>query len=129
MRWKSREIMREILSGVVTIKQPVIRIGSVTIRWESWKTKTKMEGRKNCVACTIARVIQIKECFQQKSGSKSKDNSAVDGRNSEEHETYVVDSTTVDCKSWSHTPPQAAQNRCSAVVLYEQQQERRTHVL
>ena len=39
------------------------------------------------------------ERFQQKSGSKCKDSSTVDGRNSEEHETYVVDSTTVDCRS------------------------------
>ena len=37
------------------------------------------------------------ECSQQKSGSKCKDSSTVDG--SEEHENYVVDSTTVDCKS------------------------------
>ena len=40
------------------------------------------------------------QCFQQKSGSKCKDNSTVvDGKHSEEHETYVVDKTTVDCKS------------------------------
>ena len=40
------------------------------------------------------------ECFQQKSSSKCKDNSPVEGRNSEEHEIYVVDSTTtVGCKS------------------------------
>ena len=39
------------------------------------------------------------ECFQQKSGSKRKDSSTVDDRNSEEYETYVVDRTTVDCKS------------------------------
>ena len=36
--------------------------------------------------------------LSQKSGSKYKDSSTVDGRNSEEHETYVKDSTTVDCK-------------------------------
>ena len=39
------------------------------------------------------------ECFQQKSGSKCKDSYTVDGRNSEEHETYVVESITVGCKS------------------------------
>ena len=39
------------------------------------------------------------ECFQQKSGNKYKDYSTFDGRNSEKHETYVVDSTAVDCKS------------------------------
>ena len=39
------------------------------------------------------------ECFQQKSSSKFKDSSTVDGRNSKIHETYVVHSTTVDCKS------------------------------
>ena len=36
------------------------------------------------------------ECFQQRSSSKYKDS---DGRNSEEHETYVVDNTAVGCKS------------------------------
>ena len=39
------------------------------------------------------------ESFEQKNGSKCKDSSTVDSRNSEEHETYVVDSTTVGCKS------------------------------
>ena len=40
------------------------------------------------------------ECFQQRSSSKCKDSSTVDGRNSEEHQTFVVDSTTtIDCKS------------------------------
>ena len=34
------------------------------------------------------------------SGSSCKDSSTVvDGKNSDEHEAYVVDSTTVDCKS------------------------------
>ena len=37
------------------------------------------------------------ECFQQKSDSKCKDSFTVDG--SGEHETYVVGSTTVACKS------------------------------
>ena len=36
------------------------------------------------------------ECFQQRSSSKYKDS---DGRNSEDHETYVVDSAAVGCKS------------------------------
>ena len=40
------------------------------------------------------------ECFQQRrSSSKCKDSSTVDRINSEEHETYVVDSTAVGCKS------------------------------
>ena len=40
------------------------------------------------------------ECFQQKSGSKCKysPTTAVDGKNSVDHETFVVDRTTVDCK-------------------------------
>ena len=58
MRWKSLKITRKRKSSVVTIKQAVIRISSVTIRWERRK-KSSMEGRKNGVACTIARVIQI----------------------------------------------------------------------
>ena len=41
------------------------------------------------VAHTIARAIQINNIRS----------STVDGRESEEHETYVVDSTIVDCKS------------------------------
>ena len=39
------------------------------------------------------------EYFQQRSSSKCKDGFTVDGRNREEHQTYVVDSTIVDCKS------------------------------
>ena len=85
-------IMRERKSGVVTIKQTVIRISSVISKWGSPK-KSKMEGRKNGVACTIARAVQIKNAF-----SRSKNNSTVDG-NSEEYETYVEDSPVVDCKS------------------------------
>ena len=39
------------------------------------------------------------ECSQQKSRRNFKDISTVgDDKNSEKHETYVVDSTTVDCK-------------------------------
>ena len=56
--------MRESKSGVVTIKHAAIRISSVTIRWTRRKKK-KMEGRKNGVACTIARVIQIKNVFSR----------------------------------------------------------------
>ena len=40
-----------------------------------------------------------KECFQQKRGSKCKDGSTVDGKNSRQHEMCIADSTTVDCKS------------------------------
>ena len=40
-----------------------------------------------------------KKCSQQRNSSKYKDSSTVDGRNGEEHETYVVDSTAIDCKS------------------------------
>ena len=36
--------MKERKSGVVTIKQAVIRISSVTSKWESRKN-SKMEGR------------------------------------------------------------------------------------
>ena len=47
----------------------------------------------------MARVIQNQECSQQRNSSKCKDSSTVDGRNSKEHETYVVDSTAIGCKS------------------------------
>ena len=47
MRWNSIEISitREIKNDVVTIEQTVIRIGSVTSKWESRKN-SRMEGRK-----------------------------------------------------------------------------------
>ena len=67
MSWKNQEnsIMRERKS-VVTIKQTVIRIiSSATSKWESRKN-SKMEGGKNGVACTIARVIQIKNAFSRR---------------------------------------------------------------
>ena len=51
--------MRERKSGAVTIKQVVIRISSVTIRWKK-REKKKMGGRKNGVACTIAPIILTK---------------------------------------------------------------------
>ena len=54
---KSRNQERE-KSCVVTIKQAVIR------RWERRK-QSKLEGRKNAVACTIARVIQIDNVFSR----------------------------------------------------------------
>ena len=67
MRWKSREnsITGERKSDVVTIKQTVIRISSVTSRWKSRKN-SKMEVRKNGVACTIARVIHIKNAVSRR---------------------------------------------------------------
>ena len=61
----NNSIMRERKSGVVTIKQAVIRISSVTSKCESRK-KLKMEGRKNGVACTTARVVQIKNVFSRR---------------------------------------------------------------
>ena len=39
------------------------------------------------------------ECFQQRSSSKCKDSSTVDGKNSRKHETFVVDSTALGCRS------------------------------
>ena len=51
-------------NSVVAIKQTVIRISSVTSRQGSRK-KSKMKVRKNGVACTIARVIQIKNAFSR----------------------------------------------------------------
>ena len=67
MRWKSLEnsITRERKSGVVAVKQTVIRISSVASRKAS-KTKSKMEVIKNGIACTIARVIQIKNAFSRR---------------------------------------------------------------
>ena len=100
MRWKSREnsITTDRKSGVVPIKQAVIRISSVAIRWKS-RTKNKSGRQKEWCSLHNSMSHSNQECFQQKSSSKCKDSSTVDGRNSEEHETYVVDSTTVDCKS------------------------------
>ena len=64
MKWKSHEIRRERKSGVVTIKQAVIRTSSVTIRWER-RRKSKIKGRTNGEACTRVRVIQIKNVFSR----------------------------------------------------------------
>ena len=63
--------MRERKSGVNSIKLVVFRISSVFSKLKSGKSP-KMEGRKNYVACTIARVISNQEYFQQKSGSNGK---------------------------------------------------------
>ena len=57
--------MRERKGGVVTIEQTVIRISCVTSKWGSRKN-SKMEGSKNGVACTIARVIQINNAFSRR---------------------------------------------------------------
>ena len=60
----------------------------------------KTENRKNQRYSGLNLHNSTSHCFQQKSGNKCKDSSTVvDGRNNEEHEIYVVDSTTVDCKS------------------------------
>ena len=59
---------------------------------QKWKSE-KMSSLHNSTSHSN------QERFQQKSSSRCKESSTVDGRNSEEHETYVVDSTTVDCKS------------------------------
>ena len=40
------------------------------------------------------------ECYQQENGRKYMDIYTVDGKNSETHETYDVDSTILDCKSY-----------------------------
>ena len=50
-------------SGIVAIKQTVIRISSVTSKC---RKISKTEGRKNSVACTIARDIQIKNAFSKR---------------------------------------------------------------
>ena len=57
------------------------------------------------------------KCFQQKSGSKCKNSSTVvvDGRNSEEHENYVVNTTTVDCKPCCCSSSKAAKSNESRV--------------
>ena len=62
--------------------------------------KIKMEGKKKYCSLYNSTSPSNRECFQQKNGSKCKDSSTVaDGKSSEEHETYVIHSTTVDCKS------------------------------
>ena len=57
-------------------------------------------GRQEKCSLHNSSSYSNQECFQQKSGSKCKDSfTVIDGKNSEEHETCVVDSRTVDCKS------------------------------
>ena len=58
------------------------------------------------------------KCIQQKSGSKCNGSSTVDGRKSEEHETYVADSTTVDCKSCSCSNGKIAKKSNESKVEY-----------
>ena len=58
------------------------------------------------------------ECFQQRSSSRCKDSSTVDGRNGEEHETYVVDSTTVGCKSYCRRNGKVARMSSESNVEY-----------
>ena len=62
--------------------------------------KIKNERQKKWCSLHNSTSYSNQECFQQKkSDSKCKDSSTVDSRNSEEHEPFVVDSTTVDCNS------------------------------
>ena len=89
--------MRKRMSGVDTIKLKVIRIRSVSSKWKRRK-KTKMEGRKNGVAYTIARVIQIKNTLSRRVAVNVKTVLLLLIKNNK-HETYDVDNTTVDCKS------------------------------
>ena len=64
------------------------------------KTEKIKNGRqKKWCSLHVSTNHSNQECFQQRSSSNCKDSSTVDGRNSEEHETYVVDSTAVGCKS------------------------------
>ena len=61
------------------------------------KDKKKKNGRqKKWCSLHNSTNYSNQECFQQRSSSNCKDS---DGRNSEEHDTYVVDSTAVGCKS------------------------------
>ena len=60
--------------------------------------KIKNESQKKWCSLHSSTSHLNQESFQQRSSSKRKDSSTVDGRNSEEHETYVIGSTTVDCK-------------------------------
>ena len=59
-----------------------------------------MESRKNGVAYTIARVVQIKDAFSRRVavnvGTVLLLLVKIDSR---KHATFVVDSTAVDCKS------------------------------
>ena len=57
-----------------------------------------MEDRKKCVAFTIAVVIQTRNANNRRVAICEK-RSTVDGKNSEKHNIYVIDRTTVSCKS------------------------------
>ena len=64
------------------------------------------------VACTMARrVIQIKNVFSREVAVNVRTVLLfADGRNSEEHETYVVDSTAVGCRSCCCSNGKVAKN-------------------
>ena len=62
--------------------------------------KIKNERQKKWCSLHNSTSHSNQECFQQRSSSKCKESSTVDGRNSEKHETYVVVSTAaVGCRS------------------------------
>ena len=64
------------------------------------KTEEKKNGwQKKWCSLHNSTSHSNQECFQQRSSNKCKDSSTVDGRNSEEHETHLVASTAVGCRS------------------------------
>ena len=100
MRWKSQE--NSIMRGEKWCRYHKTNGHSDKQCFQrTEKSETLKIGRqKKWYSLHNSTSYSNQEYFQQKSGSKCKDSSTVvDSKNSEEHETYVVDSTTVDCKS------------------------------
>ena len=62
---KSGKFTHERKSGVDTIKLTVIPVSSVSNNWKS-RIDSEMESGKNDLACTIVRVIQIKNTFSRR---------------------------------------------------------------
>ena len=74
-----------------------IWIRGVSSKWKS--RKKKFLKTEKVVSLHNSTSDSNEECLQQKNDSKCKDSpTVVDGKNSENHKTRVIDSTTVNCK-------------------------------
>ena len=98
---KSEKLNHEIEKKWRSYHQPNSHSDKQCYQQMKKSEKVKNERHKEWCSLHNSASHSNQECFQQKSGSKCKDTSTivVDGKNSRKHETFVVDSTTVDCKS------------------------------
>ena len=84
-------------SGVATIIVIVTQMRIITITSKS-QENSRMFERRGVVTIT-AMIIKMRNVTRRKIGSKCKDSSTVDDKNSEKYEISVKDSTTADCNT------------------------------